>query len=106
MSYNHPRVFPHARLVLELDGRRYALIVYDIDVSFEININGIVFEVRMKRDVIDVRMKHGLLKAARMRSTEDVARSFARFVACFTGLPVRIKLSRLLPSVTVKPEEC
>ena len=99
-------LFPRTRFLLEIDGRKYVLRVEDIDVTFTMSFDGMVFDVHVTRDAIEVRMKAGLRRAIELRRFEDTARSLARLLACFVGVPVKVKVSRLLPSFTVKPEEC
>ena len=82
------------------------MIVEDIDVSFTLSFDGMVFEVHVSREAIDVKMKAGLRRAVGLRRFEETARSIAKLLACLVGVPVRVKVSRLLPSFTVKPEEC
>ena len=101
-----PKLFPRTRLLLEIDGRKYLLQVEDIDVTFTMSFDGMVFDVHISRDAIEVRMRAGLRRAIELRRFEDTARNLAKLLACFVGIPVTVKVSRLLPSFTVKPEEC
>ncbi len=107
------RFFPCLRAILEVDGRRYLLVVEDVELEADVSFNDMKFHIRITRDGIEVlavagrlRMIAEGLKMGRDREAREAMMLFARLLACIVGVPVSMRISRFLPPMRVYPEGC
>ncbi len=95
---------------LEVDGRKYQVLLDDINISFEWRAAGYEGKARISREAVELVITggraHAILDALKGGGEMSKAREAAKMLACLLGTPVTVRFSRLLPPMRIEPEGC